>query len=361
MQKNEHNTSALHVQKGVETPDNINPLLLKGRFLSKKKERTVTEFVEGILQKDKVILSQAITLIESTVTEHQEKAQEIIAKCLPFANNSIRIGITGTPGVGKSTFIETFGQHVISQGYRVAVLAIDPSSQISKGSILGDKTRMQYLAVREEAFIRPSPAGDSLGGVARKTRETIILCEAAGFDTIIIETVGVGQSEVAVHSMVDFFLLLLLPGAGDELQGIKRGIVEMADMIAINKADDDKIIAAKQARVAYQNALKLFPTKESKWLAQAVICSALSKMGISEIWQQITDYQHFTTENNYFFKQRQAQSKYWLQESIQNNLQRFFYENTNVQMLLPSLEKGVSEGTITPFQAAKKLMEIFKN
>jgi LAO/AO transport system kinase len=361
LQENEHNFSALHVQKGVETPDNINPLLLKGRFLSKKKERTVEEFVEGILQKDKIILSQAITLIESTVLEHQQKAQEIIAKCLPFANNSLRIGITGTPGVGKSTFIETFGQYVIEQGHSVAVLAIDPSSQMSKGSILGDKTRMQYLAVREEAFIRPSPAGDSLGGVARKTRETIILCEAAGFDTIIIETVGVGQSEVAVHSMVDFFLLLLLPGAGDELQGIKRGIVEMADMIAINKADDDKIMAAKQARVAYQNALKLFPTKESKWLAQAVICSALSKMGIAEIWQQITDYQHFTKENSYFFKQRQTQSKYWLQESIQSNLQHFFYENTNVKSLLPFLEKEVSEGTISPFQAAKKLMEIFRN
>ena len=360
METNEQNTNALHVKKGVESPDNINPMLLKGRFLSKKKERTVDEYVTGILQKDKIILSQAITLIESTVAEHQQKAQEIIAKCLPFANKSIRIGITGTPGVGKSTFIEAFGQYVIEQGKRVAVLAIDPSSQVGRGSILGDKTRMQYLAVREEAFIRPSPAGDSLGGVARKTRETIILCEAAGFDTVIIETVGVGQSEVAVHSMVDFFLLLLLPGAGDELQGIKRGIVEMADMIAINKADDDRIMAAKQARSAYQNALRLFPVKESQWLAQALICSALSKLGIDEIWQQITDYQYFTKENNYFFKHRQAQSKFWLQENIQSELQRFFYENNDVKKLLPALEKAVEEGSITSFQAAKTLIEVFE-
>jgi LAO/AO transport system kinase len=217
---------------------------------------------------------------------------------------------------------------------------------------------MQYLALREEAFIRPSPAGESLGGVARKTRETIILCEAAGFDTIVIETVGVGQSEIAVHSMVDFFLLLLLPGAGDELQGIKRGIVEMADLIAVNKADDDRLMQAKQARVAYQNALKLFPVKESQWVPQALVCSALSKMGIDEIWQQITDYQDFTMKNNFFQSHRKQQSLYWLQESIQAKLKAFFFNHPEVMAQLPAMEKAVLAHEITPFQAAENLLKI---
>ncbi len=350
--------TALHVQKGVEQPNSINPSLMQGNFVVKKKQKTVAEFVEGILKQDRVVLSQAITLIESSKTEHQLLAQQIIEKCLPFANNSIRIGITGTPGVGKSTFIESFGQYIIEKGRKIAVLAIDPSSQLSRGSILGDKTRMQYLAVREEAFIRPSPAGDSLGGVARKTRETIILCEAAGFDTMVIETVGVGQSEIAVHSMVDFFLLLLLPGAGDELQGIKRGIVEMADLIAVNKADDDRLIQARQARVSYQNALKLFPIKESQWLPQALICSALSKLGIDEIWQQITDYQSFTKENNFFQNNRKEQSIYWLHESINDKLKQFFFQHSEVTAQFSTMEKAVLAQEITPFQAAENLLKI---
>ncbi len=350
--------TALHVQKGVEQPNSINPSLMRGNFVVKKKQKTVEEFIEGILKQDRIVLSQAITLIESSKTEHQLLAQQIIEKCLPFANNSIRIGITGTPGVGKSTFIESFGQYVIKKGRKIAVLAIDPSSQLSRGSILGDKTRMQYLSAREEAFIRPSPAGDSLGGVARKTRETIILCEAAGFDTIVIETVGVGQSEIAVHSMVDFFLLLLLPGAGDELQGIKRGIVEMADLIAVNKADDDRLMQARQARVSYQNALKLFPIKESQWLPQALICSALSKLGIDEIWQQIFDYQLFTKENNFFQNNRKQQSIYWLHESINNKLKQFFLQHSEVMAQFPTMEKAVLAQEITPFQAAENLLKI---
>jgi LAO/AO transport system kinase len=348
--------SALHIQKGVAPPDSLNPLLQKGQLLLRKKQRNAAEFVEGILKGDPIVLSQAITLIESTKTEHQILAQEVIEKCLPHANQSIRIGITGTPGVGKSTFIEAFGQQAIEKGHKVAVLAIDPSSQLTRGSILGDKTRMLHLAQRAEAFIRPSPAGESLGGVARKTRETIILCESAGYDTIIIETVGVGQSETAVHSMVDFFLLLLLPGAGDELQGIKRGIVEMADLIAVNKADDDRLLLAKQAQVAYQNALHLFPPKESQWIAQAVVCSALSKMGIDDIWQHILNYQAFTKESNYFQIHRQQQAKYWLHATIQDNLKTRFYENEKIKQQLPLIEQQLLNGEITSFKAAEWLM-----
>jgi LAO/AO transport system kinase len=354
----EEKKSALNVQKGIEQPNSMNPLLQKGQLLIKKQKRSVSEYVDGILKGNTVLLSQAITLIESTKQEHQVIAQEIIEKCLPHANKSIRIGITGTPGVGKSTFIEAFGQYVIEQKHKVAVLAIDPSSQISRGSILGDKTRMQHLAQLKEAFIRPSPAGESLGGVARKTREIVILCESAGYDVIIIETVGVGQSEIAVHSMVDFFLLLLLPGAGDELQGIKRGIVEMADLIAVNKADDDRIMLAKQARVSYQNALQLLPPKESKWAAQAVICSALSKMGIPEIWQYISDYQQFTKENHYFETHRQQQSRFWLQETIKESVLRLFYENEQIKQQLPLLEAQMMRGEMTPFKAADFLLNL---
>ncbi len=348
--------SALHIQKGIAQPDALNPLFQKGQLFVKKRQRSVAEYVEGILKGDTVLLSQAITLIESTKAEHKILAQAIIETCLPHANQSIRIGITGTPGVGKSTFIEAFGQQRIDANHKVAVLAIDPSSQMTGGSILGDKTRMQYLANRPEAFIRPSPAGDSLGGVARKTRETIILCESAGYDTIIIETVGVGQSETAVHSMVDFFVLLLLPGAGDELQGIKRGIVEMADLIAVNKADDNRLMLAKQARAAYQNALGLFPPKESAWVAQALICSAISKMGVDDIWQHIENYQQFTKENGFFDKNRQNQAKYWLHATIQEELKTRFYENENVKNNLNNLEQQLFLGEITPFQAAEQLL-----
>lgn len=348
--------SALHIQKGIEPPPSLNPAFGALRPKGKKIVYDVEEYVKGIISGNRVWLGRAITLIESTLSIHQLVAQEIITACLPFANRSVRIGITGTPGVGKSTFIEAFGQHIIENSHRVAVLAIDPSSQLSKGSILGDKTRMLYLSQHNDAFIRPSPAGDSLGGVARKTRESIILCEAAGYDTIIVETVGVGQSEIAVHSMVDFFLLLLLPGAGDELQGIKRGIVEMADLIAINKADDERILAARQARVAYQNALHLFPPKTSEWVAQALVCSAISKMGIADIWQHIENFVSHTKNNNYFEKHRQAQAQYWLHESIQDTLRRQFYENNDIKILLPQLEMAVKNGEITPFKAAEILL-----
>jgi LAO/AO transport system kinase len=249
---------------------------------------TVNELAEGILAKKRVVLGQAITLIESQKKEDQENAKLLIEKILPFTGKSIRIGITGAPGVGKSTFIETFGKYVTDNGKKIAVLAIDPSSSKSKGSILGDKTRMEELVKDENAYIRPSASGETLGGVARKTRETIILCEAAGFDTIIIETVGVGQSETAVHSMVDFFLLLKISGAGDELQGIKRGIMEMADAIVINKADGDNINKAKLAKTEFNRALHLFPAKKSGWIPSATTCSSYTKEGIPEVWETLS-------------------------------------------------------------------------
>lgn len=342
--------------------ESINPLF---RFTVKKIPPSVSEFVDGILAGNRVLLSQAITLIESTRADHQEVAQRVIEKCLPFSGKSIRIGITGTPGVGKSTFIESFGTYLTNPDntentqHQVAVLAIDPSSQVSRGSILGDKTRMMHLSTNSKAFIRPSPAGDSLGGVAQKTRESIILCEAAGFDVIIIETVGVGQSETAVHSMTDFFLLLLLPGAGDDLQGIKRGIVEMADLIAVNKADGDRGLLAKQAKVFYQNALHLFPPKNNNWIPQVITCSALSQMGIPDIWQLILDFKRFTEENNTFHENRKSQSKYWLHDSIEQALKSHFYSHPSVQTQMKVIEDAVLSGKISSFKGAETLLQLF--
>ncbi|MGK0365825.1 MAG: LAO/AO transport system kinase [Saprospiraceae bacterium] len=354
--KNTHRS----VQPGVEQPVSINPNLSVKRIKNRKPQKSVSDYVEGILAGNRVILSQAITLIESKKSAHRTLAQEIIEKCLPQAGKSIRIGITGTPGVGKSTFIEAFGKHITGQGKKVAVLAIDPTSKLSGGSILGDKTRMEQLSSDENAFIRPSPAGDSLGGVARKTRETIVLCEAAGYDHIIVETVGVGQSEIAVHSMVDFFLLLLLPGAGDELQGIKRGIVEMADMIAVNKADGDRLNAAKQAKVSYRNALHLFPPSESGWIPQTAICSAVSGMGIENIEANIHKYQKQTTKSGWWTARRQRQAQYWLEESIQDRLQRLFAENVAVKSRKVEIEKAVLEGRMSSFRGAEELLNLFE-
>ena len=323
-------------------------------------KRSVNDYINGIRDGDRVVLSQAITLVESTLPAHQEMAQAIIEACLALQKPTIRIGVTGTPGVGKSTFIEAFGSNLADQGKNIAVLAIDPSSQMSRGSILGDKTRMEKLSAHPNAFIRPSPAASSLGGVARKTRETIILCEAAGFDTIIIETVGVGQSETAVHSMVDFFLLLLLPGAGDELQGIKRGIVEMADLLVVNKADGDRLNLAKQAKKEYRNALHLFPATDSGWIPKVEICSATEGNGIAEIWQTVLDYQHITQESGFFNNKRKQQAKFWLHHTIQEKLQQLFYENEAVKTALTNIEKAVLEGQISSFKGADTLLDLLK-
>ena len=337
----------------------INPDAAQNFLKKKKTKPDASHLTEGILKGDRVLLSQTITLIESENPEHQIIANQIIESCLPHAGNSIRIGITGSPGVGKSTFIETIGKHTTDLGRKLAVLAIDPSSQLSRGSILGDKTRMAKLATDPNAFIRPSPSGSSLGGVARKTRETILLCEAAGFDTIIVETVGVGQSEMTVHSMVDFFLLLLLPGAGDELQGIKRGIVEMADLIAVNKADGDRLEAAKLSKRQYRNALHLFPAKENDWIPQVVNCSALNNEGIDEIWKIVTDFQQQMKENQFFQKKRQQQALQWFHESIDGLLKELFYQNLEIKKELTKIEKAILEGEQSPFRAAKKILEIF--
>jgi len=301
-------------------------------------------------------LSQGITLIESAVQEHQIKAQQLVELCLPKANKSIRLGITGVPGVGKSTFIESLGNYLTEQGNKVAVLAVDPTSSISHGSILGDKTRMYELSQNPNAFIRPSASGDSLGGVARKTREAIILCEAAGFDTIIIETVGVGQSETVVHSMVDFFLLLKLAGAGDELQGIKRGIIEMADTIVINKADGGNEKAARLARSAFAKALHLFPPKPSNWTPQVITCSALEQSGIAASWELITDYCNHTKTSGYFTKKRAEQNKFWLLQTIENTLKDRFYNNEEVTATLPEILERVARGEVSPFKAAQSLI-----
>lgn len=349
--------SALKENDGIEQPDSISAKSVVQIQYFRKKQPSASELITSILKGDKTALSRAITLVESTNPEHLEKANDVIQGCLPHANQSVRIGITGVPGVGKSTFIEAFGKYLTSIGKKVAVLTVDPSSSISHGSILGDKTRMEELVKDENAFIRPSASGESLGGVARKTRESIILCEACGFDTILIETVGVGQSETAVHSMVDFFLLLNLAGAGDELQGIKRGIMEMADLIVINKADGDNITKAKLAKTEYNRALHLFPMKNSGWSPTVTTCSAIEKEGIDSVWKIIEEYFLLTKENNYFSSKRADQNQYWLLETINEQLKNNFYNNPDIMQLLEESKKAVSTNEISPFAAAFLLLK----
>lgn len=349
----------LTVNKGIEQPSIVNPYL-KLRKKPKRRQFSVGEYVEGIVKGDVTVLSQAVTLVESVKPEHQTIAQEVIEKCLPYSGNSVRIGISGVPGAGKSTSIDVFGLHVLEKkGGKLAVLAIDPSSERSKGSILGDKTRMEKLSVHPKSFIRPSPSAGSLGGVARKTRETIILCEAAGFDKIFVETVGVGQSETAVHSMVDFFLLIQLAGTGDELQGIKRGIMEMADGIIINKADGNNIEKAKLAAAHFRNALHLFPAPESGWTPQVLTYSGFYGIGIEEIWDMVFRYIDFVKANGYFEHRRNEQSKYWMYETINEHLRNSFYNNPDIASMLLEKEREVLEGRTTSFTAARKLLDTY--
>lgn len=347
----------LVVNAGIEQPSSVNPY---HRPKPKKRQLSVVEFVEGIVKGDITTLSRAVTLVESVKPEHQAVAQEVIEKCLPYSGNSIRVGISGVPGAGKSTSIDVFGLHVLEKyAGKLAVLAIDPSSERSKGSILGDKTRMEQLSVHPASFIRPSPAAGSLGGVARKTRETIILCEAAGFDKIFVETVGVGQSETAVHSMVDFFLLIQLAGTGDELQGIKRGIMEMADGIVINKADGDNLERAKLAASQFRNALHLFPAPESGWTPQVMTYSGFYNLGVKEIWDMVYKYIDFVKENGYFDYRRNEQSKYWMYESINERLRDSFYHNSVIEAMLTDKEQQVLQGKLTSFVAAKSLLDTY--
>ncbi len=353
------NKSALKVNEGIPQPSAINPNLKKHINTIKKKQYSIDEYVEGIIKNNRTILSKAITLLESKLPEHHQLSQEIISRIIPYTNNSIRIGITGVPGVGKSSFIEVFGKHLISSGHKLAVLAIDPSSELSKGSILGDKTRMEELSSSENAFIRPSPSAGTLGGVARRTRETVYLCEAAGYDVIFIETVGVGQSETAVHSMVDFFLLLALAGAGDELQGIKRGIMEMADGIVITKADGTNIDRSKRAKIEIENALHLFPLSESGWRPKVLLCSALQNTGIAEIWNMISEYIEYTKKTNYFYQNRNFQSKQWMHQTIKDLLNDKFYNDKIIKSHIKKMEKEVIEGKISSFDAAQKLINLY--
>jgi len=359
--KKEIKKSALSEQEGVTSSEITNAEAVSKLKAKRKSKRDTQDLINSLLDGNITALSQAITIIESKHTKQQEQAHQIVKACLPHANKSVRIGITGVPGVGKSTFIEAFGNYLTAQDKKVAVLAVDPSSSLTKGSILGDKTRMESLVKNENAYIRPSASGESLGGVARKTRETITLCEAAGFDTIIIETVGVGQSETAVHSMVDFFLLLKISGAGDELQGIKRGIMEMADTIVINKADGDNVAKAKLAKTEFNRALHLFPAKSSGWIPKVTTCSAYEKTGIDGIWEIISEYFELVKSNHYFEEKRQNQNQFWMMETINEQLKNHFYNHPNIIQLLEENKKAVQNNEISPFAAAMHLLEKYFN
>ncbi|MGI9288885.1 MAG: methylmalonyl Co-A mutase-associated GTPase MeaB [Pseudomonadales bacterium] len=306
---------------------------------------------------DRRTLAKTITLIESKRDEHRLQAQKILEAILPRTGNSIRIGISGSPGVGKSTFIEAFGLHLISQGKKVAVLAVDPSSPLAGGSILGDKTRMEMLAREEDAFIRPSPSEGALGGVANKTRETMLLCEAAGFDVILVETVGVGQSEYEVASMVDFFLVLMLPNAGDELQGIKKGIMELADALVINKADGDSLIIANRTKTHYQSAMQLL-SHASFWTPLVLTCSALENRDIDSIWDMIIDYRVNAEKSQWFHEKRATQNRQWLQKLLHDMLELHLGQNPKIKSLRPKLEQQVISGETTPFSAAQQLIKL---
>ena len=352
--ENDSRFAGLAVNAGVERPPAVNPYLRKRR---RPELPSAADLVEGILKGDVTRLAKAVTLVESVAPAHQAIAREVIEKCLPYSGRSRRIGITGVPGAGKSTSIDVFGLHVLRNGGKLAVLAIDPSSERSKGSILGDKTRMEKLSQHPGAFIRPSPSAGSLGGVARKTRETIVLCEAAGYDNIFVETVGVGQSETAVHSMVDFFLLIQLAGTGDELQGIKRGIMEMADGIVINKADGDNIDRARLAQAQFRSALHLFPTPPSGWSPEVLTYSGYFELGITEVWDMIDRYFSFVEANGYFARRRHEQARYWMYETIDSELRRRFYDDPVRASRIADCERLVLENRMTPFAAAAMLLE----
>lgn len=326
----------------------------------KKRRLDIATYTQGILDRNRVVLSQAITLVESKLGSDHALAEEVVKKIMPYTGKSLRIGITGVPGVGKSTFIEAFGKYLTSIGKRIAVLTIDPSSQRSKGSILGDKTRMESLANDPNAYIRPSASGATLGGIHSKTRETMLLCEAAGYDIIIVETVGVGQSETSVKGIVDFFLLLMLTNAGDELQGIKRGIMEMADAIAINKADGDNLQKSKMAQREYKNALHMFPPNPNGWVPEVVTCSAVTSLGIGEIWQLICRFEEVTQSNGFFQSNRQQQNLNWMEETVKYFLESDLYSHPNVTAQLEDIRQQVLAEDIPAVTAARKILTLYR-
>ncbi len=357
--KDNKKKSALNVQRGIDQPSHINPSLSKGKSRFKKDKISVETIYEGIIDGDRTLLSRGITLIESILRTDEHDAHELMKLCLPHSGKSVRIGITGVPGVGKSTFIETLGLNLIEQGRKVAVLAIDPSSKISKGSILGDKTRMEDLSVNHKAYIRPSASLGTLGGVARATREALVLCEAAGFDVILIETVGVGQSETAVSQIVDFFLLLMLAGGGDELQGIKRGIMEMADLIVINKADGDNIKKAEIAAQNYRNALHLFPILQNGWNPDVVTTSAIKNIGIDDVWKKISEYVKHTKSNGFFDSNRRNQSLDIMNDTIKESLRKSFFNSPSILSLMDSYKKQILDDELNPYDVAEELIDKF--
>ena len=319
-------------------------------------QKSVPE-LEQILQGKRRAIAKAITLLESTRPESFEQGQELLESLLPHAGQALRIGITGVPGVGKSTFIEAFGLFLIEHGHRVAVLAVDPSSQLTGGSIMGDKTRMNELAQHPDAFIRPSPSSGILGGVSRKTRETMLICEAAGFDVVIVETVGVGQSETLVDSMVDLFLLLMLPNAGDELQGIKKGVLELADLVVINKSDGEQETLAKTAQSEYRKALHLLPSTKTSWTPQILRCSSLEKRGMDKIWDSVKSFRKELQNSGEWKKQRQTQTGKWMWSLVEEGLLTNFRNDPNIQKQIPELEKAVNSGKMLPTTAARKMLD----
>lgn len=352
------------VMSGIEgikdtTVGNINPAFATGKFKSKKKILSEDELVEGVANGDRMILSRAITLIESNSPKHFAKAQRVLQRLLPRTGKALRIGFTGVPGAGKSTMIEAFGNMLCDDGHKIAVLTIDPTSSVTRGSILGDKTRMGTLSRRPEAFIRPSPAGGTLGGVARKSRETMLMCEAAGYDVILIETVGVGQSETTVRSMVDFFMLIVLTGAGDDLQGIKKGIMELADAIVINKADGDNLVRAKVARGEYERMIEFIRPATDGWPTHAYLASAVEKTGLAELWQVIQVFKKLTTESGVFQKRRDSQLLDWMQAMIDEHLHNLFFGDAVIMGRMPEIRDAVLSGVISPTQAVAELVKMF--
>ena len=345
----------------VMPPNDKHSSIVSYKSINKLKNLTIKDYIDGVLNKDRTILSRAITLIESNAKKHFDLAQELIKEILPFTGNSIRVGITGLPGAGKSTFIETFGLYLINNNLSPAILAIDPSSTVSRGSILGDKTRMEKLSRSDKAFIRPSPSGGNLGGVARKTMETLLLCEASGFNVILIETVGVGQNEVTVRSMVDFFLLILIAGAGDELQGIKKGVIELADSILVNKADGNNKIQAESARAQYNNALHYLANATPGWKSKAYTCSALENTGIDNVWEVITKFIQYTKQNKIFDDRRLQQTKLWFENMLHEEILKSFYEDDSIKQNLQSITQDILSNAITPVVGVKKILSIWES
>jgi LAO/AO transport system kinase len=328
--------------------------------MAKNQSLTTDDYIKGVLDRDRVILGRAITLIESNSPSHMEQAQAVLKGLLPYAGKSIRVGITGMPGAGKSTLIETLGSYLTERKHRVAVMAVDPSSSITKGSILGDKTRMEKLANDPYAFIRPSPSGGVLGGVARKTRETMLIFEAAGYDVLLIETIGVGQNEITVRSMVDFILLLIIPGSGDELQGIKKGIIEIADAVAINKADGDTKAKAAASQEAYNQALHYLSPVTPDWQIQAFTCSALTGGGIADIWKVIEKFRTATQKSGFWNERRRLQARDWLHNLVDEYLRNRFQSHDGVNMILPEIEQAVMDRTLPITTAARMLIDKFE-